>query len=440
MSKNIPQSDKYYVRNALVNYYLLLMLAVFPLFFTNKFISIRHDKYWFFIILSGVFVLASAISLLFGREELKRFISLSFTDIAFAVLLLCFTASTLLSDYPLDSFTGEQGRNSGLLLFIVFFAVYAFVSRNFIFKSYVFMAFAVSCILVCALCIVNRLGGDPLGMYKDMPSYVSEDFVSTIGNRNMMSCFCCLTAPFFAVMFINTKAALRFLYLAAAVSAAAAMIFCDSMSGLLGLVPTGVIIALFYLRASDKQYTNKLFWILLSLSLAVIAAFAALFVYFTFFDTQTKLGGFMKFFRFNYRWGTHRGYIWKKSFAVFGRFSLKDKLLGCGPDTFYNAFEPYFAELERRFGDASSNAAHNEYLNYLITTGALGLASYLALMGSVVVRAFKTAKREPLALAFAASVVCYLIQSTVNIATPITTPILFIFAAICENYSRKLSL
>ena len=438
MSKNISKPDTYYVRNALVNYYLVLMFSAFPLFFTNRFINIRHDKYWFFIILSCVFVLASAFSLIFGREEIKSFVKLSFTDIAFAVLILCFTVSTLISDYPLDSFTGEQGRNSGLLLFIMLFAVYVFVSRNFYFKSYVFAVFAVICILVCTLCIINRLGGDPLGMYKDMPAYVSEDFVSTIGNRNMTSCFCCLTAPLFAVMFINTKTALRFLYLASAVFAVAAMVFCDSMSGLLGLVPTAVIIALFYLRVSDKPYAKKLFWILLGVFAAVIIAFIAMFVYFTFFDTRTKLTGFMKFFRFKYRWGTHRGYIWKKSFAIFSRFSLKDKLFGCGPDTFYSAFESYFAELERRFGEASCNAAHNEFLNYLITTGIFGFASYLALMGSVIVRVFKAAKHEPLALAFAASVVCYLIQSTVNIATAITLPLMFIFAAICENYSRNI--
>ena len=48
------------------------------------------------------------------------------------------------------------------------------------------------------------------------------------------------------------------------------------------------------------------------------------------------------------------------------------KLFGMGPDTFYFAFEPYFKELEE-YGNSSTDAAHNENINYLITIGAAGL-------------------------------------------------------------------
>ena len=37
---------------------------------------------------------------------------------------------------------------------------------------------------------------------------------------------------------------------------------------------------------------------------------------------------------FNDEWGTSRGYIWRKSMEAYGKFPLKHKLFGYGPDTF----------------------------------------------------------------------------------------------------------
>ena len=175
----------------------------------------------------------------------------------------------------------------------------------------------------------------------------------------------------------------------------------------------------------------------------IIALAAALlclciaFCYFTFFDVKTPLGGFFRFFRFNAKWGTHRGYIWLKSFEIFKSFGFKNILFGCGPDTFYSAFAPYFSELQRLFGDASANCAHNELLNYLITTGIFGLSAYLALISSAVLRGVKRAEKSPEVLIFTLPIICCFCQSLVNIATPITTPLLFIFIALAENSARK---
>ena len=112
-------------------------------------------------------------------------------------------------------------------------------------------------------------------------------------------------------------------------------------------------------------------------------------------------------------------------------------LFGCGPDTFYSAVAPYFSELQRLFGDASANCAHNELLNYLITTGIFGLSAYLALISSAVLRGVKRAEKSPEVLIFTLPIICCFCQSLVNIATPITTPLLFIFIALAENSARK---
>ena len=159
-------------------------------------------------------------------------------------------------------------------------------------------------------------------------------------------------------------------------------------------------------------------------------------IYFTVFDTKTKLGELERTLRFSDRWGTHRGFMWNKAIEAFGGFNFFQKLFGTGPDTFFYTFSPFFDELYDRFGDGSTDAAHNEYINYLLNLGIVGLTSYLAFTGGALVRAFKAAKKNPLALVFASAVVAYMAQAVVNIALPIATPLFIICVALCEAVAR----
>ncbi len=519
--KRAKSQPKYQVKNALVNYYLVLIFTVFPLFFTQQYSNIRHDKLNLFLVLSCSLIIAEAFILIFTvsnqRKEVglpceKWYRRLNFTDCAFGALVLVYLLSTLISDYPADSFSGIQGRNNGLFLLIVYFLIYIIISRFFKFKKYVFVLFAAACIAVYILCILNFFGIDPLEMYVGYGDKIIDNFTSTIGNKNIMSCFCCLSVPLFVIMYINKSSFFSGnLYLSASGIGFAAMLCADSESGFLGLIPTMAIILLysvrgiyrlrrFLLTVACMLFWTKLLWIfllfsdglkrdlgaiqrlliydyktlialvfvssaaaflyclsrknaeirppkwvfyiLLGVYGALIIAAVSMFVYYTFVDTETELGSELKYFRFNEKWGTHRGFMWIKSWDIFVSSGLKNILLGCGPDTFYTAFMPYFAELGERFGDASTNCAHNEFLNYLITTGVFGLAAYLAVFGSAIVKAFRNAEKNALAFMLILPVTCYLIQSTVNLATPITTPFLFIFLALSQavfrNPQRKL--
>ena len=162
-----------------------------------------------------------------------------------------------------------------------------------------------------------------------------------------------------------------------------------------------------------------------------------LIIYYTFIDVKTPLNSFTKYFRFDEKWGTHRGSMWIKSMDIVKNWSAKDILFGCGPDTFKSAFAPYFDELNEKYGNTATNCAHNELLNYLITIGIVGLLSYLTMVISVIVRAVKYGKQNPLTIVFASAVLCYLMQSVVNIAQPITTPLFFIFIALTESAVRQ---
>lgn len=191
-------------------------------------------------------------------------------------------------------------------------------------------------------------------------------------------------------------------------------------------------------RSGEPRYPAKAVQLILGVLFAagVVTAVGA-FVFFSFIDTRTDLGDFEKLLRFSDAWGTHRGFMWRVSLEEYGRFDIFRMLFGAGPDTVYYVLEPHFAELADRFGDASTDCAHCEFINYMLTQGALGLLVYLGFMGSVIVRGIRTARKNPFVLIFICAVICYLAQSTVNLYNPIVTPTLFIFASLAEAMNRR---
>ena len=108
--KNPPAKpkEKYSVQQALTNYYLLIMFTLFPLFFTDAYFNIRHDKYYFFIILTGILVIAEFLIIMTASvdkppedSKLEKpkpkhlYEELSFMDWAFIVFLGINVISTL---------------------------------------------------------------------------------------------------------------------------------------------------------------------------------------------------------------------------------------------------------------------------------------------------------------------------------------------------------
>lgn len=513
-NKDSAANGRYTVKNALVNYYLLLMFTLFPLFFTQQYSNIRHDKYYLFLIFSMILAVVEFMMVISEdrgpalEQSKKWYRCLGSTDWAMLALLFVYSLSTVFSAYPMDSVTGNQGRNNGLLLMVAYTAVYFVITRQYKFYEYVFGALAAGSGVVFLLAIINYFYIDPLGMFTGYEQQYITDFSSTIGNKNLLSSFVCVCLPVVMMLFINTAVnKLRWLYYAVTVIGFSALLVADSDSGFLGFFVFLIIILIYYIRKPQKlsmfffsvfsmlagakilrlfslimidnskgftdiprffiynsgiSYALIVFFGLLALTFYLVykrnpdiifpkavfiaavcivsllaCAVAYLFIKYTFLDTSTPLNEVMSYFRFNDKWGTHRGYMWRKSAEIFGGFGVKDKLLGCGPDTFYTAFSPYFSELYRLYGDGSTNCAHNEYLNYLVTTGILGLAAYLAVIGSFIVRAVKYAKVNPLAMVCCSGVICYCIQAVVNIAQPITTPLFIILLAIGEAVCRK---
>ena len=533
-----PLSERYTLTNSIANFFLLAVFAVFPLFvnftfngsfpflhFDAGYIAIRHQKYYFFLVVTAAAVITELLLLITRSSQERKeaaarvqrpALSMTFTDWAVVAFVLACATSTVLSPHIQMAFTGEvtvgsytHGRNNGLILMLFYAAVYFFLTRCWRFKEYVFIALAAVSGAVSLLAVLNTFYIDPLNMF-DMfqnDKVVFNDFITTIGNKNMFSSYLCVTVPVTMTMFVYTQKVWRkVIYLLASVFGAWAVVVCNSDSAVLGMGICAMVMLVAYLRRPQKlkQYllilTVMLFGVkllgmftlfsgwrfktldaaayqiavsditfyvvgglavltilvyLLNLKnpdkvlplavpiiagavcgLAVLAGVGTI-VYFTVFNTEADLGGLERTLRYSDAWGTHRGFMWNKSIEAFTQYTPLQKLFGTGPETFYFTFSPYFDELYNRFGDGSTDAAHNEYINYLLNIGIVGLTSYLAFTLGALVRGFKAAKRNPLSLVFASAIVAYMAQAVVNIALPIATPLFIVCISLCETVSRQ---
>lgn len=162
---------------------------------------------------------------------------------------------------------------------------------------------------------------------------------------------------------------------------------------------------------------------------------AAAVVCFMLFDANAaghgdRYGALEEYLVFSDSWGTNRGYIWRKSVELYQDFPLLHKLFGYGPDTFgimtVNGFHGDMINVTGQTFDA----AHNEYLQFLLTIGPLALAGYLVFQIGACFRMGKYRWKNPYMLACMTGVVCYGFQALVNLNLPIATPMMWFLISV----------
>jgi len=133
--------------------------------------------------------------------------------------------------------------------------------------------------------------------------------------------------------------------------------------------------------------------------------------------------------------GTIRKYVWQGALIAW-QSSTKAMLIGTGTETFAFAFFRY-KPVEHNMTsewDFLYNKAHNEYLNYLTTTGIVGLGSYLLLIAVTFVwfmRIYAKDDRQQklLVTALAAGYVSILVTNFFGFSVVIIQLLFFLFPA-----------
>lgn len=483
--------------------YACLMVFVFPLVFHNYFFDITKTKYIFFSVTTLAFFLLMLISLFiqenFGEQARIAF-QLSKTDTFLLVWLAFHAASCMLSMDVSASLSGEDARWQGMLCMLLYSFAYFVVSRSAgLDLTVVFLAVGAG-ILTASLAVLNHYGADPLGFYDTIKASQISKFISTLGNINIYSGYAVmlLTATL-ALFAFDREGKRRIAWGFLLVLFSFGFFSANSDSGYMGLIAAGIFLfavsvwkkeplpwlflgagivltSLYLYGISQKIFSEAaveaegMTAVFLSVKIGVMIAALVCFAFAVVLYCLLKKDGsgravrgvawgallcgilgiivlctqksMAELFRFDDEWGTYRGYVWSRLTRIFGGFSPLRKLFGSGQGTVLALMTESFGVEMKEVTGTVYDSAHNEYLQYLVTTGIAGLASYILLIASAVAGGIrkmgKLAEKNALCLLFAlTAILAYAGQSFFSLAQPITTPLLFVFLGWVEHMNRK---
>lgn len=489
--------------------YTLALLCIFPFVVHNKYFDILPTKYQAYAVLTCAALIFTVIYLIASGAAVRGIQSLrngswkghlsvvDWSVLAFEAIIII---STLQSEFPYESFWGNEGRYTGLFTMSLYVFSYFFISRFLRWKNWYLDAFLGGGILACLWGITDYFRMD-IFHFKERIASNADSFTSSFGNINTYTIYVAMVIAVAAALFVTSQSVWRsFYYYICFVIGMFAIIMGESDNAYLSL---GILFALLPLYTFTKgqavrRYAvltatiftiarciewinvtyadtvigiNSLFsflaghdkimvmigvsWalaaalyllkfavkkesktVLLALRIGwgvlLAAAFAA--VCWMLYDAnfaghQDRYQAIAKYIVFNDNWGTNRGFAWRISWENFKNFPLLHKIFGFGPDTFgiITTFNNY-KEMSEIYHVTFDNA-HNEYLHFLLTIGAAGLAAYLSFLVSAFVKMTGRAAKNPLILASLLAFACYCTQAVVNLSVPITAPFMWAFLA-----------
>lgn len=466
-------------------YYLNIVFFLLPLVMLNGYYNITETKSIFFVGTSLLFVSVSVIGILYqfrmGKQKNHQF-HLVFVDIVMFMFGLINLVSAIFSKYQEDVWIGQRSRLQGAVIILLYVILYFIISNQLDDDNTYIKALIVAFEIVVVIGVLNSFGVDLLGIYKELDDTSKKYYISTIGNINFYSSYICLCLPVCMTGFCTTKEKdSRHFYAVALSILGMAIGFNGSDSFVIGVVVS--FIAMFFFFANDMEkiqryskgmvlvfVTAKIFsmiyqrfgagyyfvsfftrlllsWPILLLivvfSLFVcfvgvkdkrymnwtkkgviifISVVVAVFVFCFVYANVKSLGKFDIFFKFTDKWGTYRGIIYRRCIGLFKDFTIKEKLIGIGPEAVLNILGSLDGEV--------LDQAHCEYLQILMTTGMIGLGIYLSFIVGVFVIVVKYLRENDKAVAFGVAIIAYFSQALVNIAQPFSTPLVYLYIAI----------
>ena len=476
--------------------YLCAMFLLHPLVFSNFYFNITETKQGFFLVSSGLYLLLLLFARIalppdFGVKRTHA--PVSPTVIALFALFAVSLVGSLISHYPGEAFFGENNRYQGLLSLFCYACLALALSRVEIDLKWPERAFLFGACLVSLLGLMHHFGIDPIGFARDLRAGDRGRFLSTIGNADFYASYIAMAFAVVLGFFLRANGKTRVLSAIALALVSLGVLVAGSDSAALGMIALFALAPLllfhdaralgrlalglgvfllcaflfglfsgwldgvtflssFFLRLSRPILSLPLaafafvLWLLLKKAapeklaraekpylLALVAAFLLTILALVLLNTSLRsvpLGGLERYFHFSESWGTDRGKIWTFVVSVYEKLPFAQKLFGASSGALFHA-----DAVHPLFSDAGLDTAHNEYLQYLVTNGALGLISYLAALVFAIIAGFKRSRLEPVYRGLTLAVLAYAVQAAVNIAQPMTTPIFFVLIGVL--ISRK---
>ena len=367
--------------------------------------------------------------------------------------------------------------------------------------DYLSAAAGVAVIIITVLYVLNIFDVDLIGTYENTAVSEREEFFSTLGQKDFNAGYMCVALPLVFYAYLTAKGRLRsFLYGIPACFGALALAVVEADGLTLGIgtammvlachrdfdtrkmrrgavvgvmffawayamhciraitftqggvsilgkfgeprlaFPLGIACLVIWAALAWRAHRGKpeisLCMLGRGLTVLLLAAGAGLFVLANFWPGFPSLGALDNFFVFNDAWGTYRGVGWRAAWGVWADAPLWRKILGYGPGMMHQAVAAWAGDnITDRM--ATFYAAHNEYLEQLLSTGILGLAGWLLFVGSHLRRGFARWS-DPRVAAILLALCSYLVQAVVSIRVSMVFPeVMLLFALLAAWTSPK---
>ena len=420
--------------------FLLAALCVFPLYI-DKFSNLGVVKFTGICTLSWAFALwLGALACVGARPDPGRLPWKADPALwALGAVTASGVVSTVLSRSPGASFWGLGGYYGGCMMVLFtaagYLAVRAFAPQK-ILNGLTFCV-GVTTALVTVLYVLNIFNIDLIGTYVDTAVVERAQFFSTLGQKNFCSGFMAFALPLVFYAFLVARGPRHTVFygipaffgglalavvdaegLMLGVGVAALVLICQKNFTTRTLRRLAVIGAFFFFHAGWMQYMRThvytqggkpmlaalghvaqrgfvvclVVWAALYFGLrgrelllyrpgrvlagGIVAGAAVLTLLANCVPGFPSLGRLDDVLIFNDNWGTYRGTAWRITVESWLAQPVWRKLLGVGPGMMHTAVADWAgAGITDRM--KTFYAAHNEYLELLLTTGAAGLAAWL---------------------------------------------------------------
>ena len=380
----------------------------------------------------------------------------NFLNIFFLLFLISQIICTMSSiDFHTSLFGYYSRLNGGLLSIISYFLLYIcllpYLDEKH--KSNIINISLISGLFVSLYGILEHFGIDKNLWVQDVQSRV----FSTLGQPNWLAAYIAILLPLSLYKYFESKTTDQkthnkmyrqitfrpYKYLLLTTILYITLLFTKSKSGILAVI---ISLAVYFLFMIIKDIKEKVLFInLKSYIIFLIFLFLSLTITnpikdFVFPQKLDISNSTLEINNLNITPSSEiRKIVWKGSIELFKKFPI----LGTGVETFAYSYywtRPFEHNLTSEW-DFLYNKAHNEYLNYLATTGLIGFIPYILLILAVLFLLVKNSTRNSildirnLSIALLSSYVSILITNTAGFSVVIVSLYFFLLPTLMGNYS-----
>lgn len=473
--------------------WVLLATILMVLWMEQRYFNLLEAKAFIYNILALLFLAASFLAVILGmydcdiRDSVIQFFK-SFTMLDHAVFLfgMGVIMANLVSEHPNEAMLGSYGWSVGSFYLVTLCIIYFFLSRNLSISGSMITVIGLVTGFELLLILLNGFYVDPFGLHQGLSEKDYVRYVGTIGNTNWYVGYLIMILPFilmaatvgdkwkkiaarillilatatcittntqgvylglFAVLFFYVilcvqKKELLNKALENAILATGSLLCVCVVRNYINMVPIdginawimytpilmvilGVLLFLrIILNRVDEEQYQKVKKILL-VFIVIATALVAMVIFLAQLNT------------FGDKWGHNRGRIWRVAIESFKQESWLNRLFGVGA----NCFGYQYLDIT---GSDWVRNAHNEYVEYLVTTGIFGVIAYIGIYVSVFMELVSSIHRrmddvEKKWADYAAmlAIMGYAAQAVVNNPQALNGVFLFIMLSICRLRTKN---